>query len=411
MSTFVLPDLGEGLQEAELVAWHVAEGDHVVADQPLVSVETEKAVVEVPSPQSGRIARLCAQPGERVKVGAALVEFDEGPRADTGTVVGELAAATAPAPRAAEPASAGGAAAVRATPAVRALATRLGVDLKIVAASGPGGAVTSADVERAARTLTEAGPAEPLAGVRRAMAVNMTRSHAEIVPATVSDEADIEAWAPGTDTTIRLVRAVVAGCTAVPELNAWYDGRNMERRLIKQIDLGLAVDTGDGLFVPVLRNVGGRDNADLRRGIEAMKQDVRARSVPIAELRGQTITLSNFGMFGGRFAALVIVPPQVAILGAGRIAPRAVVADGKLVAHRLMPLSLTFDHRAVTGGEAARFLKAAIEDLERPSDSDGVDRDEVRLDDHTQKVIVDRRPRTRAFGMGCPTGAGRGAAV
>src|SRR5215470_13041505 len=103
MSTFVLPDLGEGLQEAELVAWHVAEGDHVVADQPLVSVETEKAVVEVPSPQSGRIARLCAQPGERVKVGAPLVEFDEGPRADTGTVVGELAAAAAAPARPAEP--------------------------------------------------------------------------------------------------------------------------------------------------------------------------------------------------------------------------------------------------------------------------------------------------------------------
>src|SRR5262249_25267520 len=141
----------------------------------------------------------------------------------------------------------------------------------------------------------------------------------------------------------------------------WYDGRNMERRLIKQIDLGLAVDTGDGLFVPVLRNVGGRDAADLRRGIEAMKRDVRARSVPLAELRGPTITLSHFGMFGGRFAH-----PQVAILGAGRIAKRAVVADGKLVAHRLLPLSLTFDHRAVTGGEAARFLKAAIEELERP---------------------------------------------
>ena len=365
MTTFVLPDLGEGLQEAELVTWHVAEGDHVVADQPLVSVETEKAVVEVPSPQSGRITRLYAQPGEHVRVGAPLVEFGEGQRADTGTVVGELAAATAPAPRAAEPASTG-AAAVRATPAVRALAQRLGVDLNIVAASGPGGAVTSADVERAARTLTEAGPPEPLAGVRRAMAVNLTRSHAEIVPATVSDEADIEIWPPGTDTTIRLVRAVVTGCTAVPDLNAWYDGRNMERRLIKQIDLGLAVDTGDGLFVPVLRNVGGRDAADLRRGIEVMKRDVRARSVPLAELRGQTITLSNFGMFGGRFAALVIVPPQVGILGAGRIAPRAVVGDGKLVAHRLLPLSLTFDHRAVTGGEAARFLRAAIEDLERP---------------------------------------------
>ena len=118
--------------------------------------------------------------------------------------------------------------------------------------------------------------------------------------------------------------------------------------------------------MPVLRDVATRDAADLRRGIEAMKKDLRARSVPIAELRGQTITLSNFGMFAGRFAALVIVPPQVAILGAGRITKRVVFGDGKPAAHRMLPLSLTFDHRAVTGGEAARFLKAAIEELERP---------------------------------------------
>ena len=364
MTTFNLPDLGEGLQEAELVAWHVGEGDHVVADQPLVSVETEKAVVEVPSPQSGRVARLFAKPGERVKVGAALVEFDDAARGDTGTVVGELAAAepaAAPA-AAARPGSPG----TRAAPAVRALAQRLGIDLAIVSASGPGGAVTSADVERAARALTAAGPVEKLSGVRRAMAVNMTRAHSEIVPATVSDEADIEAWPAKTDVTIRLVRAIVAGCAAAPALNAWYDGRNLERRLLKQIDLGLAVDTEDGLFAPVLRNVGGRDAADLRRGIEAMKEDLRARTVPLAELRGQTITLSNFGMFAGHFAALVVVPPQVAILGAGRIAPRVVLADGKLAAHRMLPLSLTFDHRVVTGGEAARFLAAAIEDLQRP---------------------------------------------
>ena len=362
MSTFVLPDLGEGLQEAELVAWHVGEGDHVVADQPLVSVETEKAVVEVPSPQDGKIARLCVQPGERVKVGGPLVEFEEGPRTDTGTIVGELAPTpplTAPPPAPQPPAT-------RAAPAVRALAQRLGVDLSEVAASGPGDAVTSADVERAARAQTEANPVEPLAGVRRAMAVNMARSHAEIVPATVSDEADIAAWTPQSDITIRLIRAVAAGCAASPGLNAWYDGRTMERRLLKQIDLGLAVDTEDGLFVPVLRNIAERDAADLRRGIEAMKTDVRARKVPVAELRGQTITLSNFGMIAGRFAALLIVPPQVAILGAGRIAERPVVTDGGLAAHRILPLSLTFDHRAVTGGEAARFLKAAIEDLEKP---------------------------------------------
>jgi 2-oxoisovalerate dehydrogenase E2 component (dihydrolipoyl transacylase) len=361
MSTFALPDLGEGLQEAELVAWLVGEGDNVVADQPLVSVETEKAVVEVPSPQDGKIARLCVQPGERVKVGGPLVEFEEGPRTDTGTIVGELSAAPpeVPVPAPQVPA-------VRAAPAVRALAQRLGVDLAEVSASGPGGAVTSADVERAVRAQTAAGPVEPLAGVRRAMAVNMARSHAEIVPATVSDEADIHAWPPQSDVTIRLARAIAAGCAASPGLNAWYDGRTMERRLLQQIDLGLAVDTEDGLFVPVLRNIGERDAADLRRGIEAMKKDVRARTVPVAELRGQTITLSNFGMFAGRFAALVIVPPQVAILGAGRITERPVVADGKLAAHRILPLSLTFDHRAVTGGEAARFLKAAIEDLETP---------------------------------------------
>jgi 2-oxoisovalerate dehydrogenase E2 component (dihydrolipoyl transacylase) len=359
MSVFLLPDLGEGLQEAEVIAWHVGVGDHVVADQPLVSVETEKAVVEVPSPQDGKIARLYAEPGDRVKVGAALVEFEEGPRIDSGTIVGELAPEAPPAPVLQT------AAGVRAAPAVRALAQRLGLDLAKVAGSGPGGAITSADVERAARAQTEAGPTEPLAGVRRAMAVNMARSHAEVVPATVCDEADVEAWPPKTDVTIRLIRAIVAGCAASPGLNAWFDGRAMERRVLQQIDLGLAVDTDDGLFVPVLRNVASRDAADLRRGIEAMKRDVRARSVPVAELRGQTITLSNFGMFAGRFAALVIVPPQVAILGAGRITPRPVATDGGLVAHRILPLSLTFDHRAVTGGEAARFLKAAIDDLER----------------------------------------------
>ncbi|MGH7031155.1 MAG: dihydrolipoamide acetyltransferase family protein, partial [Stellaceae bacterium] len=264
-------------------------------------------------------------------------------------------------PAAARPSGGG----IRATPAVRALAQRLGVDLATLSASGPGGAVSSADVERAARALTAAGPVEKLSGVRRAMAVNMARAHAEIVPATVSDEADIEAWPEKTDVTIRLVRAIVAGCAAAPALNAWYDGRNLERRLLTQIDLGLAVDAEEGLFVPVLRNVRGRDAADLRRGIEAMKRDLRARTVPIAELRGQTITLSNFGMFAGHFAALVVVPPQVAILGAGRIAPRAVMTDGRLAAHRMLPLSLTFDHRAATGGEAARFLAAAIVDLER----------------------------------------------
>jgi pyruvate dehydrogenase E2 component (dihydrolipoamide acetyltransferase) len=198
------------------------------------------------------------------------------------------------------------------------------------------------------------------------MALNMARAHAEVVPATVTEEADIHAWALGSDATLRLVRAIVAGCKSEPALNAWFLGLEKGRRLHDKVDLGIAMDTEDGLFVPVLRDVGGRDAADLRQGLERMKADVRARRVPPEELRGQTITLSNFGMFGGRHAALVVLPPQVAILGAGRIGERAVAHEGQLAVRRVLPLSLTFDHRAIMGGEASRFLAAVVNDLEKP---------------------------------------------
>ncbi|MGH6961293.1 MAG: dihydrolipoamide acetyltransferase family protein, partial [Dongiaceae bacterium] len=254
---------------------------------------------------------------------------------------------------------------VKAMPAVRALARKLGVDVAVVAPSGPDGLVTKADVERAAKLLAEAGPAEPLRGVRRAMAGSMTRAHAEVVPATLTDEADVDAWPADTDITVRLLRAIVVGCRAEPSLNAWYNGRTVGRRLHRKLDVAIAIDTRDGLFAPVLRNVDRRDAADLRRGLDAMKRDIIARTVPLEELRGATFTLSNFGTLGGRHAALVVVPPQVAILGAGRIAPRVAAVDGRPAVRRTLPLSLTFDHRAVTGGEAARFLAAAIADLQR----------------------------------------------
>lgn len=366
MTTFTLPDLGEGLQDAEIVSWHVGPGDHVVADQPLVSVETDKAVVEIPSPQAGRIAKVFGTPGDIVEIGAPLVEFESAAAEDKGTVVGTIAAAEKPKPAAEETTAPAAAPGVKAAPAVRALARRLGVDLSHVAASGPEGAVLASDVERAAAAIGAAGPLEPLRGVRRAMALNMARAHAEVVPATVTEEADIHAWALGSDATLRLVRAIVAGCTAEPALNAWFLGLEKGRRLHDRVDLGIAMDTEDGLFVPVLRDVGGRDAGDLREGLERMKADVRARRVPPEELRGQTITLSNFGMFGGRHAALVVLPPQVAILGAGRIAERAVAHEGQLALRRVLPLSLTFDHRAIMGGEASRFLAAVVRDLEKP---------------------------------------------
>lgn len=363
MKTFNLPDLGEGLQDAEVVAWHVATGDHVVADQPLVAVETDKAVIEIPSPYAGRIAQLHAKSGDRVKVGAPLVEFAEGTPADTGAIVGELARPLPSSGKGVEarPPVSG----PKAAPAVRRRAHELGVDLADVVATGPDGAIITEDVEKTARIAAAATPAEEVRGVRRAMAVNMARAGAEIVPATVSDDADIGDWQESEDFTVRLVRAIVAGCKAAPALNAWYDGARMERRLHSMIDLGLAVDIGDGLIVPVLRDVGNRDAASLRQGVDRLKADVRARTVPLVELRGQTITLSNFGMFAGRYATLVIVPPQVAILGAGMARLVVVPHDGKPVVRRVLPLSLTFDHRAVTGGEAALFLRAAICDLEQ----------------------------------------------
>ena len=366
MSTFKLPDLGEGLQEAEIVTWHVGAGDHVVADQPLVSVETEKAVVEIPSPQSGRIAQLHGVVGDILKIGAPLVDFDDRATADRGTVVGTIPAEKKEAPpRARAPAATAEKPGVKAAPAVRALAGRLGVDLAAVAPSGPGGSITRDDVERAVAGPDDAGGIEPLRGVRRAMARNMERAHAEVVPATVTEMADVGDWRPGADVTIRVVRAIAVACTAEPALNAWYYAQQVGRQLLDRVDLGIAVDTPDGLIVPTLRDVGHRDAEDLRRGLDALKRDVVARTVPLEELRGQTITLSNFGMFSGIHAALVVMPPQVAIIGAGRIRELVLARRGVPVVRSVLPLSLTFDHRAVMGGEASRFLAVVKGDLEQ----------------------------------------------
>jgi len=364
MSSFHLPDLGEGLKEAELVAWHISEGDRVVADQPLASVETDKAVVEIPSPRAGTIKSLHGKPGDLVEVGSLLVEFAEAETPDAGAVVGEIASkAEEPAPATEEPAAPRRG---RASPAVRAKAEELGVDLATIEGTGPCGTITRADVEKAAAPGGAPREPEPLRGVRRAMARNMERSHAEIVPATVQDEADLGGWKGRQDVTIRLIRAIAAACRAEPALNAHFFGADRGRVLHETVELGIAMDTGEGLFVPVMRDVGNRDAEDLRRGLEAMKADVKARTVPLEELRGQTITLSNFGMFGGRHVAMVILPPQVAIIGAGRLDDRVIAVGGKPAVRPVLPLSLTFDHRAVAGGEAARFLAALIADLEKP---------------------------------------------
>lgn len=368
-----MPDLGEGLQEAEIVAWHVAEGDHVVADQPLVSVETEKAVVEIPSPHSGRICHLLVEVGARVPVGAPLLDYEEGPVPDTGTVVGQLAEpephpfSPAQTPPAANPQTAEGSRAVRAAPAVRARARELGIDLARLAPTGFGGSITMADVLGAASPPASAAPreADRSRGARRTMAINMARAWHEVAHATLHDRADVAAWPANEDVTARLIGAIIPACTAEPSLNARFEAPKFALHHNAQIHVGLAIDSPDGLFVPVLRDVGSSNSSAWRRQIDHFKQGVKERSLTPGELRDPTITLSNFGTIAGQHAALIIVPPQVAILGAGRITDQPVRRDRQIVLHRMLPLSLTFDHRAISGGEAARFLRAVISHLEQ----------------------------------------------
>ena len=367
MKTFRLPDLGEGLQQAEVSEWHVRENDDVAVDQPLLCVETEKALVEIPSPRSGKIKRLLAKTGDLLPVGAPLVEFADGAdeRPEAGTVVGRLDGKAVSVRETGTSGDAATPSRARAAPAVRALAQRLNVDLAIVTPTGPHDTNTAKDIERVSRILKEVGPLEMLRGVRRAMARSMAQAHAEVAPVTVNDDADLHAWWGGDQVLmLRLIRAIAAGCKAEPGLNAWYDGKAVGRRVLEKIHLGVAVDTPDGLFVPVLRDVGGRTPEDLRAGLERLRKDVLARTIPPEELRGYTFILSNFGTFGGRYANPIVQPPTVAILGAGRVRDEVVAADGKPAVRPILPLSLTIDHRAVTGGEATRFLSAVIADLQ-----------------------------------------------
>jgi len=375
MKIFNLPDLGEGLTEAEIREWHVGPDDSVETGQMLVSVETAKAIVDIPAPWDGIIEKLFADVDDILGVGSPLVgyvaegqaeqsadETQTEARADSGSVVGKVERGDSVVKeKAAESGVAG--AGLKATPAVRALARKLDVELSMVTPSGPDGLITSQDVERVARILTEVGPMEMLRGTRRAMARTMTQAHAEVADVTITEDADVGDWPPGMDISIRLIRGIVAGCRAEPGLNAWYDAHAMGLRILKKVDLGLAVDTPDGLFVPVLWDVANRTPEDLRHGLERLKVDARARRFPPEELRGYSIILSNYGGIGGRYSDPIVVPPTVAILGAGRLREQVLAHDGAPVVRRVIPLSLTFDHRVVTGGEATRFLMAVIADL------------------------------------------------
>lgn len=361
MTIFNLPDLGEGLPDAEIHEWFVKAGDIVSLDQPLVSMETAKAVVDVPCPQNGTIEKLFGKPGDIIKTGDPLVAFiaQATTRADQGTVVGNLEESNELSDDNFIIGSSNQQRA-KATPAVRLIAKKLHIDLNTLSGTGHLGMITREDVQQAFDKKTQPPEGfEPLRGVRRAMLNSMVQSHKEVVPVSIFDEVDIHAWSQQEDITVRLIRAIEYACTIEPALNAWFSTEHSARKCFDTLHLGLAMDSDEGLFVPVIHHVAQLSDIELRQRINEYKQAVSTRTVPSENLKGATITLSNFGKFAGRFASPIIVPPMVAILAVGRLY--------SINSHPVLPLSLSFDHRAVTGGEATRFLGAVMKSLAKHS--------------------------------------------
>ena len=343
---FPLPDLGEGLEEAEIGAWLVAEGDDVALNQPLVEVETAKAVVEIPSPFAGRIVRLHAGAGDTLAVGAPLVTF----------VVGG-----------AERPSAGSAGPAGATPAVRKLAKDLRVDLGSVSGSGPGGRVTRADVEAVAReAVAREAPSSPddaeivpISLVRRTIAENLTKVSREVPQVTTWRTLDctaLEALRAELDVSPLpvVVRALAEVCAAHPWLNASYLPDLAEIHLHRRCHVSIATDTERGLLVPVVRDAGSRTIGEIAAEIRALAEAARAGTLHPDQMAGGTVTVTNTGSYGSEAGTPLLNPPQGAILALGVIEPRALVVDGRLEARPACTLSLTFDHRLLDGATAGR---------------------------------------------------------
>lgn len=365
MSIFNLPDLGEGLPDAEICEWHVKVGDSVKIDAPLVSMETAKAVVEVPSPQTGIIKTLHGASGDVIITGAPLVTFESDEKKasdDSGTVVGNIKSSDEVID---DDFIIGGATKKRIIKAgreTRALAKLHQVDLEKVIGSGINGMITKEDVLQTAFPLQKG--FKKIKGVRRTMVRTMTEAHQSVVHTNIFDDVSIHAWSDKEDITARLIRALSLACEKEPSLNSWFDEHNVASKTFDDVNLGLAMDSPDGLFVPVIQKANTLSQKALRDKINQYKSEVSTREISPKDLTGASITLSNFGKFAGRYATPIIVPPSVAIIAVGQIKKSPMDNEqGIVTMQKILPISVSFDHRAVTGGEATRFLGVMLEDL------------------------------------------------
>ncbi len=372
---FAMPDVGEGLAEVELVRWLVAVGDHVQENQPIAEVETDKAVVEMPAPATGRLTWQGAQPGQRIRVGQVWV------RLEVDAPAGQSPADRPAAPPEQPPPSP---ARVQASPAARRLAQELGVVLEEVRGTGPGGRIMVEDVQRHAAARRPAPVEEeervPLRGIRRRMADTMTLSARTIPHVSGFHEVDAaalvavrerlrpQAEAAGVRLTYLplLVRATVLALRDHPYLNASLDEDAQVIVLKKAYHIGIAVASPEGLVVPVVHHADRLGILDLARRIEELVARARAGRLSPDQVRGGTFTITNVGPAGGWFGTSLIRPPEVAILGVGRIEERAVVRGGQIVARPILPLTLTFDHRVLDGEAALAFVRTLRGLLEAP---------------------------------------------
>ena len=390
MPAFVLPDLGEGLTEAEIVSWHVQVGDVVAVDQDVVEVETAKAVVEIPVPYAGRVAELHAGPGDLLTVGAPLITVSDD---RTGSVAeGESGAVLIgygttdarhrrrqpsrngpPLPRMAPPARPTGRVAV-VSPIVRRLARNAGLDLATISGSGRDGLVTRQDVERA---IAEQVIRIPLQGIRKITADKLSRSRREIPEATVWVDADAtellrlratlnaEDAEPRISLLALLSRFAIVGLRRHPELNAKVEDDTIV--MGTSVHLGFAAQTDRGLLVPVVPDAHACTLEQLSAALADCTLRARKGTLGPAELTGGTFTINNYGMFGVDGSAAIINHPEVAILGIGRIIERPWIVDGQLAARHLTQLTLAFDHRVCDGQAAGGFLRFIADCVESPA--------------------------------------------
>ncbi len=363
-----LPDIGEGIAEGEIIRFLVKVGDLVEKYQPLAEVMTVKVNVEIPSPVSGRVVKLLAEPGQVLKVGEPFIEIETQEAVEEKPAEAVQVAATTSKsesmPHAGE---------VLATPAVRKLAKELGVDLSKVVGTGPGGRVLEEDVRRAAAS---AETRIPMKGLRRMIAERLVQAKSRAALVTVFEEVDAgqivevrnELRQQRQDLKITymplIMKAIVAAVGEVPAVNGLVEDDREEIVLSKEVNIGFAVDTPLGLLVPILKNVEKKDFWTLAREVEELAEKARQGKLGLEDVRGGTISISNYGALNSLSGTPIVNYPEIAIVGVGRVEKKPVVRDGQIVVGNVMQIAVTFDHRAVDGGTMAAFVNALKKHLE-----------------------------------------------